>query len=119
MGITLRDAGTTLVTGALATGYVALVEGASWAPVTSVRWYAALFVVVGQTTCTVGAADALADGTSRGAGYVLGPLALVAGLAALVSGNAGVLGLAVVAMVLLWVLTTSRHALHGHRAVRR
>lgn len=119
MRITLRDAGATVVTGALATGYVGLVEKASWAPVTSVRWYALGVVLLGQTTCTIGAADALSDDTSRGAGYVLGPLALVASLAALVTGNAAVLGLGVLAMVLLWVLTTSRHALHGRPVVRR
>lgn len=119
MRISLRDAGATLVTAAVVTGYVGLVEEASWMPITSVRWYAVLFLLVGQSTCTIGAADALADNTTKGAGYLLGPVALVAALAAVITGNAGVLGVSILCMVLLWVITTSRHAAHGHRAVRR
>lgn len=119
MRITLRDAGATLVTAAVVTGYVGLVAGASWMPITSVRWYAVLFLLVGQSTCTIGAADALADGTTRGAGYLLGPIALVAAVAAVITGNAGVLGVSILCMALLWLVTTSRHAVRGHRAVGR
>jgi len=119
MRISLRDVWATAVTTAVAAAYVGLVQGASWAPLTSVRWFALVFLLVGQTTSTIGAADALRDRTSRGAGFVLGPIALVATLAAIITGNEGVLGVAVLAMVVLWVLTTSRHALHGHRPVQR
>ena len=118
MRLTLRDAAETAVVVALTAGYVGLVQDASWVPLTSVRWFAVLFVVVGQAACAFGAADALADRTSRGAGLVLGPVALLAGLLAVVTGSETVLGLGIVAMVGLWLLTTSRHALHG-KAVRR
>ena len=118
MRLTLRDLGETLVVLALAAGYVGLVQAASWMPITSVRWFAVLFVVVGQAACALGAADALADRTSGGAGFVLGPVALVAGLLAVVTGSETVLGVGVLAMAGLWLLTTSRHALH-RKAVRR
>ena len=114
MTLTWRDAAATAVVGAFAVGYVGLAQEQTWAPVTSVRWFALLFVVIGQATCAIGAADAMAAGATKGAGFVLGPVALLAGLLALVTGSVTVLGIGVVAMVGLWVLTTSRHMIVGH-----
>ncbi|MGB8649556.1 MAG: hypothetical protein WCD35_02725 [Mycobacteriales bacterium] len=116
--ITWRDAVATAVTGALAASYVGLAQGQSWAPVTSVRWFAVLFLLAGQVACTVGAADAMAAGATQGVGFLLGPVALLATLTAVVTGSVTVTGVAVCAMVGLWLLTTSRHVLSGVRAVR-
>lgn len=115
MTITWRDATATAVAVALVTAYVGLAQGASWAPVTSVRWFALLFLLAGQATCIVGAAEAMASGATRGAGFILGPVALIATLAALVTGSTSVMGVAVAAMAGLWVLTTNRHMLGGRR----
>jgi len=114
MSLTWRDSVATAVTGALAIGWVGLAQEASWAPITSVRWYAVLFLVVGQTTCAVCAADLARQGVLRSSGFFLGPLALAAAVLAIVTGNVAVLGLAVLATVVLWVLATGRHVLAGH-----
>jgi hypothetical protein len=118
MTLTWRDAVATAVVGAFTVSYVGLAQEQSWAPVTSVRWFALLFLGVGPATCAIAAADAMAAGATRGAGFVLGPVAFLAGLVALVSGSVTVLGIGVVAMVGLWVLTTSRHVIAGHPVVR-
>jgi len=119
MSLTWRDAAATAVTAALAAGWVGLAQQASWAPVTSVRWYAVLFLVAGQTTCAVCAADLTRQGVTRGPGFLLGPLAAVATVLALVAGSAVVLGVAVAAMVVLWLLATSRHVLGSQAHLRR
>jgi hypothetical protein len=119
MRVTLRDVTTAAVTAVVVTGYVGLVTGAAWLPEPSVRVAAAVFLLVGQPTCTLCAAEVLAAGTTRGAWSMLGPIALASALAALASGSAPVLGAAVLALVLLWLVALGSRALHGGRAVRR
>lgn len=114
MSLTWRDGIATAVTGALAAGWVGLAQQATWAPVTSVRWYAVLFLVVGQTTCAVCAADLARQGVLRSPGFFLGPLALVSSALAVVTGSVAVLGVAVVATAGLWALSTGRHVLGAH-----
>lgn len=113
--LTWRDGLATAATGGLVAAYVGLVQEAAWAPITSVRGYAALFLLVGQVTCAVCAAELARSGLVAGPGYFVGPLALVATVLALVTGSAGVMGVGVVALVLLWALGTALHARpHDH-----
>lgn len=116
MSLTWRDGVATAVTGGLVAGWVGLAQGATWAPVTSVRWYAVLFLLVGQTTCAVCAADLARQGVTRSAGFYLGPLAFAGTVLAIVTGSVEVLGVAVVATALLWALSTTRHLVQHHGA---
>jgi hypothetical protein len=105
----------------VATGLTALVVGvyaanvfgwSVWLVGDSVRWAAAVIVVLGVATCALGArpgdrVDALFG--------VLGVACAVFAVIALVTASSSALAALVAVDVALWVLATSRHLVHHLR----
>jgi hypothetical protein len=84
-----------------------------WLTVDSHRWAAAIVLVLGALSCSLGTRARGAASTLLG---VLGLAALAFGAIAVVTGSATALSLLVLADVLLWAVTTLRHATrHGPR----
>lgn len=77
------------------------------------RWAAAVIVLLGAFGCAQGrAADEMQARTSALATFLagLGVVALVLGVIAVVTGSLTALSLLVVAIALLWAISTARHA---------
>jgi hypothetical protein len=108
MTLTRRDAVATGLTGLAVLAFLATHEGWSVALIDdSHRWTAAVIMVLGIGVCSVGArrVDSVLFG-------VLGFAAVVFGALALVMGSLTPLSLLVADLVVMWALTTFRHA-HG------
>jgi hypothetical protein len=106
MTLTRKDAVATSLTGLAVFAYLATHEG--WnVPLVgdSHRWAAAVIMALGIGACSVGAARV--NSTLFG---VLGAAAFVFGVLALVTGSLTPLSLLVADMVVMWALTTFRHA---------
>ena len=108
MTLTRKDAAATGLTGLAALAFLAIHE--SWnVPLVgdSHRWAAAVIMALGIGACSVGAkrVDSVLFG-------ILGFAAFVFGVLALVTGSLTPLSLLVADMVVMWALTTLRHA-HG------
>jgi hypothetical protein len=77
------------------------------------RWAAGAILLLGMATCGLGSPE------KRGGSWkvlsVLGTLALVLGALALATGSLTALSLLVLDMVVLWAVSTLRHARHAPR----
>jgi hypothetical protein len=106
MTLTHKDAVATGLTGLAVLAYLATHEGWNIPPVgDSHRWAAAVIMALGIMACSVGArrVNSALFGLLGGAAFVLGVLALV-------TGSLTLLSLLVADMVVMWALTTWRHA---------
>lgn len=118
MRLTWRDAVATAFTGAVVALYWSYLADVEIAYLTSVRAVAAVGLVLGIAGCALGAA---APGMQerKPSGYqwmaALGVVALIAALFAVITGFAWVLAVQIGATVLLWLITTARHAIAGRR----
>ena len=106
MTLTRKDAVATGFTGLAVLAFVATHE--AWnVPLVgdSHRWAAAVIMVLGIGACSVGAkrANSALFGVLGGAAFVFGVLALV-------TGSLTALSLLVADMLVMWALTTLRHA---------
>jgi hypothetical protein len=106
MTLTRRDAAATSLTGLAVLAFLATHQG--WnVPLIgdSHRWAAAVILVLGIGACSTGAkrVNSALFGVLGGAAFVFGVLALV-------TGSLTPLSLLVADMVLMWALTTFRHA---------
>ena len=106
MTLTRKDAVATGLTGLAVLTYLETHEG--WdVPLVgdSYRWAAAVIMVLGIATCSVGAkrVNSVLFGVLGGAAFVFGVLALI-------TGSLTPLSLLVADMVVMWALTTFRHA---------
>jgi len=106
MTLTRKDAVATGLTGLAVLTYVATHE--AWnVPLVggSHRWATAVILALGIATCSVGAkrVDSPLFGILGGAAFVFGVLALV-------TGSLTPLSLLIADMVVMWALTTFRHA---------
>ncbi len=79
------------------------------------RWAAGAISLLGIMTCGLGSPGA---GTATKLLAVLGTVALVLAVLALATGSLTPLSLLVADVVLLWLLSTLRHGLHGQEAPR-
>jgi len=120
MGLTWRDARTTLLVAAAAVVYVLWLTGGALQGM-STRALGAVVFGLGWAACTSNSAQmavVYAVGSHRRVpvAYVviaslLGFVALAAGVITLVSANEAMLATLVAAMIALWVLSTVRHAI--------
>lgn len=106
MTLTRKDAVATGLTGLAVLTYLATHEG--WnVPLVgdSYRWAAAVIMVLGIAACSVGAkrVNSVLFGVLGGAAFVFGVLALI-------TGSLTPLSLLVADMVVMWALTSFRHA---------
>ena len=113
MRLTWRDAVATLATAALTTLYIAQEVEASWAPITSTRWLAVAVLGLGVLACATGAGTMSEAPPAGGPGAWLGPIAGFALIGAILFGWSLLVGIAVAASVLLWMITTTRHLVAG------
>jgi len=111
MTLTRKDAAATALTALVVLVFAATHEG--WGvPLIgdSHRWAAGAISLLGMTTCSLGS-------PAKGAGTkllaALGMLALPLAVLALATGSLTWLSLLVVDIVLLWLLSTFRHARHA------
>jgi hypothetical protein len=114
MTLNRKDLAATLLTALAVAVFAATHEGWQvWLVGDSHRWAAAVIAVLGIAACALGTpgSDTAAKLMSV-AGVIAGALAVVA----IASGSLTPLSLLVAAIVLLWAVTTWRHA---HRAPRR
>jgi hypothetical protein len=77
------------------------------------RWAAAAIALLGIATCALGSPSREADAATRVV-MGLGMLAFVLTVLALVLGSLTVLSVLVVDIVVLWAVSTLRHAMHVH-----
>lgn len=111
MTLTRNDAAAAALTALVVLVFVATHEGWDLPLVgDSHRWAAGVIAVLGIATCGLGTPDKGAATTLLAA---LGVLALPLAVLALVTGSLTPLSLLVVDIVLLWALSTLRHAWHG------
>ena len=106
MTLTRKDAVATSFTGLAVMAFLATHE--AWnVPLIgdSHRWAAAVIMILGIGACTAGArrSDSALFGVLGGAAFVLGVLAVI-------TGSLTPLSLLVADMVVMWALTTLRHA---------
>jgi len=106
---------TTLFVGAAALLYVLWATDTAFTGI-STRVLAAVVLVLGFTSCAAGAQKIETSGRGDQRVYqvitsLLGFVALVAGVSALITGSEAVLAVLVVAIVLLWATATIRHAM--------
>lgn len=106
MTLTRKDAAATGLTGLAVLAYLATHEG--WnVPLIgdSRRWAAVVILALGVATCSVGArrVNSALFGVLGGAAFVFGVLAIV-------TGSLTPLSLLVADMIVMWALTTFRHA---------
>jgi hypothetical protein len=80
-----------------------------WLVGESHRWAAVVILTLGVATCAFGSPE---PGRSTRVLSVLGVLAVVLGVSALVTGSLTLLSLLVVDIVVLWAASTVGHALH-------
>ncbi len=74
------------------------------------RWAAGAIMILGVATCTLGSP---ARGAATKLLAVLGVLALALAILALATGSLTPLSLLVADIVLLWLVSTARHAIHA------
>jgi hypothetical protein len=111
MRLTWKDAGATILTGAVVALYVAFQQGVDLPLVSGPRALASAMLVLGITACALGGGGtpAGASGALARVGGALGAVAGVAALATVITGSEAMLALLVTATVSLWVLATARH----------
>jgi hypothetical protein len=109
--VTRKDVAATVLTGVAVFVFAAAHEG--WGvPLVggSARWAAGVVLLLGMATCSMGS-----PGRDRATSLlgVVGSVALVLAVVALVTGSLTVLSLLVAAFVLLWAVSTLRHVRHA------
>jgi len=110
MTLTRRDVSATGLTGLAVLTYLATHEGwGVWLVGGSHRWAAAVILLLGTATCSLGSMTA---GMTTKVLATLGILALVLAVLALVTGSLMALSLLVVDIVALWAASTFRHVWH-------
>jgi hypothetical protein len=111
MTLTTKDVAATLLTGLVVVAFAATHEGWNvWLIGGSHRWAAAAIALLGMATCGLGSPG---KGTATKLLSVLGVLAFVLAILALVTGSLTPLSLLVADIVVLWVASTLRHAFEG------
>jgi hypothetical protein len=113
MTLTRKDAGATLLTAVVVLVFVAARQG--WnVPLVggSDRWAAGVVFLLGMCSCSLGEPDRGGAGTRLLA--ALGVLAVVFAGLAVATGSLTFLALLVGDTVVLWALSTLRHARHVH-----
>lgn len=117
MRLTWRDGAATLLTAVAVAIYWALLADAGLPLVGGVRGAATAILLIGAGTCITGANQAnTRDGVSKALGF-LGATAFFAGLIAIIWAVEWALAIEIGAIVVLWAVTTLRHAL-THTASR-
>jgi hypothetical protein len=113
MTLTRKDAAATLFATLSVLAFAATHEGWNvWLIGDNHRWAAALILVLGLGACiTGGQPDAMTEHKTTA---MFGGVALVLGVLAIVTGSLTPLSLLVACIVVLWMLTTVRHALAHH-----
>jgi hypothetical protein len=119
MKLTRRDRFATVLVATAALVYVLWLLGVGSADVTGVRTVASIVLALGfvaSASAVVPGFDGLVHGSKT---YLVGTSlmglgALVSGVGALVTGETLALGLLTAATVLLWVVSTARHATVAH-----
>lgn len=119
MRLTWKDAGATLLVAAAVAVSVPFLTGAEVPLMAGARPLAAAVFGLGVAACIVNGIgmsiaqlDRVADGWARGLAW-LATLAFVALIATLISGDRIALGVLVGTVVLMWLLTSVRHAVVG------
>lgn len=110
MRLTAKDGVATLLTALVVLTFFATHEGWNvWLVGDSHRWATGAIGVLGVMTCALGR-----RGTGIGTTFLtgIGTVALVLFVLALVTGSLTPLSLLVVAIVVLWIGATVRHAMH-------
>jgi hypothetical protein len=111
MALTRKDVVATLLTTLAVLVFAATHEGWNvWLVGDSRRWAAGVILVLGCATCGQGSPD---KGRASKFLAALGILAFALAIVAIVTGSLTPLSLLVADIVLLWALSTFRHALHG------
>lgn len=125
MRLTWRDGLATLLVAAAAALY-ALWAASGVMPGVSTRWMTLIAFAFGMAACTASQRElgevygSTREGPRPSGLYialatVLGIVMLVAGILAFVLASKAMLATLVAAMIALWLIATSRHALTGHR----
>jgi hypothetical protein len=117
MRLTWKDAVATICMAATVAVYVALLQGAGWPLVASVRGTTAAILIIGAVGgCAMGAADELYGKVRTPSlrmfvviASILGVGALVAGVIALVTATELALAVLFAATAALWLMATLRH----------
>jgi hypothetical protein len=114
MTLTRKDAAATVLTALAVLVFAATHEGWNvWLVGDSHRWAAVAILLLGALTCGLGAPDPTRGGAKLPT--ALGILALGLAVLALTTGSLTALSLFVADIVLLWAVSTVRHALRGPR----
>ncbi|WP_460531022.1 hypothetical protein [Flindersiella endophytica] len=111
--MTRKDIGATLFTGAAVGVYVAYLQNTDVTLISSVRGAAGVVLLLGIFGCAFSDASALSRGTSVG-GYralmaTVASITGIAGLLAIILGNALMLAILVYGTALIWLIATFRH----------
>ncbi|HEX9335054.1 MAG TPA: hypothetical protein VF892_04180 [Pseudonocardiaceae bacterium] len=117
MRLTWKDAVATMCMAAIVAVYVALLQGAGWPLVASVRGTTAAILIIGAVGgCAMGAASELYGKIQTPAlrmfvviASILGVGALVSGVIALVTASELALAVVFAATAALWLMATLRH----------
>ena len=113
MMLSRKDWAATVLTALVVLTFFATHEGWNvWLVGDSHRWAAGVIAVLGSLTCGLGSP---ARGAATKLLAILGTVALVLAVVALVTGSLTPLSLLVVDIVLLWAASTLRHSAHGPR----
>jgi len=114
MSLTRKDLAATTLTALMVACLVATTQGSSVPLIgSSHRWAAVAVLLLGMAGCALGSAAEVAKNRMlMGMFSVLGTATLAAGLWAVVSGRLLAVELVVAGNVLLWALSTTRHAWH-------
>jgi hypothetical protein len=106
-----KDVGATALTAVVVATFFATHQGWNvWLVGDSHRWAAGVILLLGVVTCGLGSPG---HGAATRLLAMLGVLALVLGVVAIVTASLTPLSLLVVDIVVLWALSTLRHV--GHR----
>jgi hypothetical protein len=121
MRLTWRDGATTLLAAAVVGIYAAHIAGWAVPFVENARWATLLVGGVGLSMCIVGgsAATIAAKGTFFVVAGTFGGAAMLLMLVGLVTGWSLALGLLTADIVLLWIVSTIRHAAMSRPHVTR
>jgi hypothetical protein len=108
MTLTRKDAGATLLTALVVLVFLATHESWNvWLIGDSRRWAAVAISLLGVTTCALG--TPAKDATSKFL-MVLGIAAFILAVLSIATGSLTALSLLVTTIVVLWALSTARHA---------
>lgn len=113
MRLTWKDAAATILVAAIVIPYVGYLVRGEMPFIKDPRGMAGTALILGIAACAVGASAAQGSSILVKIGNVLGPVALVLGIATLIFETEWLLAGTIGAIVLLWLLATARHAVSG------